>query len=61
MDIEKTKSYSKEDTPYREFLIKLSKIKDRLFTEEGRRIAEERHEYMGDFFKRINREIKGEI
>jgi len=61
VDIEKTKSYSKEDTPYREFLIKLSKIKDRLFTEEGRRIAEERHEYMGDFFKRINREIKGEI
>jgi len=61
VDIEKTESYSKEDTPYREFLIKLSKIKDRLFTEEGRRIAEERHGYMEDFFKRLNKEIKGEI
>jgi len=61
VDVDKTEAYSKEDTPYREFLIKLSKIKDRLFTEEGKKIAEERHEYMEDFFKRINREIKGEI
>jgi len=61
VDIEKTSSYSKEDTAYREFLIKLSKIRERLFTLEGKKIAEERHRYMEDFFKRLNREIKGEI
>jgi len=61
VDIEKTESYSKEDTPYREFLIKLNKIKEKLFTEEGRRIAEERHRYMEDFFKRLTGEVRGEI
>lgn len=57
--IEKTKPYTKEDTAYREFLVKLSKIKDRMFTTEGRRIARERHAFMVEFFNRLNRETAG--
>lgn len=61
VDIEKTKSYTEEDTAYREFTVKLKKIKDRMLTEEGRRMAEERHKYMVDFFDRLNKEVEGEI
>jgi uncharacterized protein len=34
VDIEKTKPYSKDDTAYREFLVKLNKIKDKMQTAE---------------------------
>ena len=61
VDIENTKSYSEEDTAYREYLIKLQFIKDNLLTIEGRRIAEGRHKFMVEFFERINREVDGEI
>ncbi len=37
---------TEEDTGYREFKLKLSKIKERMLTAEGRRIAEERHAFM---------------
>jgi len=59
--IEKTKPYTIEDTAYREFSIKLKKIKDRMFTKEGKRLAEERHNYMVFFFKRSQKEIRGEM
>lgn len=61
VDISKTKAYSKEDTPYREFMLKLRYNKDKMLTSEGRRIAEKRHEFMADFFNRINGEVDGEI
>lgn len=61
LDIENTKSYSKEDTAYREFKVKLEKIKDRIYTEEGKRIARERHDFMISFFERLERESKGTI
>jgi len=61
IDLENTYEYSKEDTAYREFLIKLSKIKDKMLTSEGKKIAEERHNYMVEFFKRINEEVDGLI
>lgn len=61
VDIENTESYTKEDTAYREFYHKLKKVKDRLFTEEGKRIAKERHKFMEDFFERIDKEIAGEV
>jgi uncharacterized protein len=57
----KGKDYSVEDTPLREFLIKLSKIKDRCLTDTGREMAKSRHIFMEDFFKRINKEFTGEI
>jgi uncharacterized protein len=59
IDVEKTKPYTKDDTAYREFLVKLRHIKDRMTTAEGRRIARERHAFMEEFFTRLNRETTG--
>jgi len=59
VDILESKSYSKEDTAYREFKFKMSKIKDRMLTPEGKRLAEERHVFMEVFFERLERETKG--
>jgi uncharacterized protein len=59
VDILDCKPYSKEDTAYREFKFKMSKIKDRMLTPEGRRLAEERHVFMEVFFERLERETKG--
>lgn len=53
-------AYSKEDTGYREFCVKLVKIKDRMLTNEGRRLAAGRHAFMVAFFKRFLQEYKGE-
>jgi uncharacterized protein len=61
IEVEKTTAYSKEDTAYREFIVKLSKIKDRMLTQEGKRIAEERHIFMVNFFNRLNKEVEGEL
>jgi uncharacterized protein len=46
-------------TPFHEFVVKLSQLKDRLFTSTGRAIAEERHAYMVDFFERMDAEVAG--
>jgi uncharacterized protein len=48
-------------TPYHEFLFKLSRIKDRLYTPTARGIAAERHEYLAGFFERLAREVTGEL
>ncbi len=61
LDIESSESYTKQDTAYREFKVKLEKIKDRIYTSEGKRIARERHEFMVAFFNRLNKEAEGEI
>ncbi len=61
VDLSETEPYSQEDTAWREFKLKLSKIKDRMLTEEGRRLAEERYRFMELFFDRLNREVKGEL
>jgi uncharacterized protein len=59
IDINKTRPYTKEDTAYREFKIKLSKVKDRMLTQEGKRIAKNRHKFMVKFFNRLNKEVEG--
>ncbi|MDH3392428.1 MAG: HD domain-containing protein [Desulfobulbaceae bacterium] len=56
-DISDTESYSVEDTAYREFKVKLCKVKDRMLTPVGKRLAEERHAFMEVFFERLEREI----
>jgi len=58
-DVENTLSYSIDDTAYREFKVKMSKIKDRMLTPEGKRLAKERHAFMEIFFERLEREIRG--
>jgi uncharacterized protein len=59
MDPREAKAYSREDTGYREYKVKLSKIKDRMLTAEGRRMAEERHAFMEAFFERFLKEHEG--
>lgn len=45
---------------YHEFLFKLVRLKDRLYTPSARLIAEERHRFMVRFFERLGEEIDGE-
>jgi uncharacterized protein len=61
LDIHNTESYTKSDTAYREFKVKLEKIKGRIYTPEGKRIAEERHDFMVSFFDRLEKEAAGDI
>jgi uncharacterized protein len=56
---EDTLSYSREDTGFREFKLKLWKIRERMLTPEGRRIAKERHAFMELFFRRFFEEYEG--
>lgn len=46
---------------YHEFVFKLSKIKNRLFTPTARAIAEQRHRYLQEFFERLQAEWIGEL
>ncbi len=61
IDVRRTKPYTRDDTAYREFLVKLGRVKDRIFTREGRRIAAERHRFMVAYFDRLNRETDGTL
>lgn len=45
---------------YHEFIFKLSKVKDRLFTPTARLIAEARHAYLVDFFNELQAELTGD-
>lgn len=56
---EESEPYSRNDTGHREFSIKLSKIKDRMLTAEGRRMARDRHAFMVAFFERFLEELEG--
>jgi uncharacterized protein len=60
-DIDKTKPYTKEDTAYREYMVKLKKVKERMLTDGGKHIAEERHKFMVEFFDRLNNEVDGNL
>ncbi len=44
---------------YHEYLFKLSKLKDRLYTPAARRIAEGRHQAMAQFFAELAEELDG--
>jgi uncharacterized protein len=59
LDAENTRPYSVDDTGYREFKVKLCKIKDRMLTAEGRKWARERHAFMDEFFNRFLAEYEG--
>lgn len=47
-------------TPYHEHLYKLCKLKNRLYTDSGRAIAEGRHQYLEKFFIQLQAELKSE-
>lgn len=57
--IEDAAPYSKDDTGYREYVVKLSQVKDRMLTREGKRWAENRHTFMKSFFERFLDEYNG--
>ena len=46
--------YSREDTAYREYLVKLRHIEERMTTDSGRRHAQDRSAFMHEFFRRMN-------
>jgi uncharacterized protein len=52
-------SYSREDSAYREYLVKLRKIRERMLTDAGRQLAEKRHAFMVAFFEELNEECFG--
>jgi len=51
---------AEEHTAIKEFAVKLSRVKDTLFTETARAIAQERHTFMVQFFQQMAAEIAGE-
>lgn len=59
INIEDARPYSENDTGYREYRLKLRKIKHRMLTDEGRKLADERHQFMVEFFKRFINEYNG--
>lgn len=61
INIEKTEEYTKEDTAYREFMVKLRHVKDRMLTKKGRKMAEDRHKFMINFFDRLDKEFDGDL
>ncbi len=61
LDLKKARSYSRDDTGFREFKVKLVKIKERIQTQTGKKIAHDRHLFMKDFFKRFQDEYEGRL
>ena len=59
IDPASTDSYSTEDTAYREFQVKMSRVHNQMLTPIGRQLARRRHEFMEMFFAELNREIYG--
>ena len=55
--------FNRNKRRYREkdFRESLSNIKDRILTATAKNIAVERHQFMIDFFDRINAECKGNL
>ena len=51
--------YSYQDTAYREYLVKLSKVHERMLTPQGRETALYYTEFMKKFFNEMNLQIKG--
>jgi uncharacterized protein len=60
VNVAKAPAYSVHDTGYREYIVKLCKIKGRILTSAGRALADERHRFMTAFFERFLQEYEGE-
>lgn len=56
LDHATTTPYSLEDTAYREFRIKMSRVRSQMLTPVGREMAEVRHAFMQTFFDQLTRE-----
>ena len=64
-ELSRSKDAGRQDspshTPVHEFAFKLSRIRDSLFTDTARQIADERHRFMAEFFARLEAEVKGQL
>ncbi len=49
-------AYSKEDSAYREYLVKLRYLPEKMLTESGRKLAAERAAFMDAFFRQLEME-----
>jgi uncharacterized protein len=58
--VEGQKEPGEAHSAYHEFLFKLSRIKERLFTQTARTLAEDRHRYLQDYFDQLRMEFDGE-
>lgn len=52
-------SFTKEDSALLEYYYKLKKVKSKMLTKTGKKIAAGRHDYMVGFFRRFEKEIRG--
>lgn len=59
LDPTQTMPYSLEDTAYREFRVKMSRVRTHMLTSVGREMAEQRHAFMQTFFDQLTRETGG--
>ncbi len=53
--------HNSDHTPVAEFTVKLSRLRDRFHTPTARRLADERHDYMVEFFDRLRAEVAGTL
>ena len=51
---------STQHTAVHEYIVKLSKIKDRMQTPTGKHLAQQRHDFMVKFYEQLAREVKSE-
>ena len=49
-------SYGREDSAYREYLVKLRHLPEGMLTASGRRVARERDLFMQEFFQELDKE-----
>jgi len=57
VDIENTEEHWPEDTAFREYLVKLIKVKDKLFTKTAKKMASKKQKIMVEFFDNMNEEV----
>jgi uncharacterized protein len=61
IDVTLAEPYSRNDTGYREYLVKLCQIRDRVLTATGKDLARSRHTFMESFFDRFLQEYQGRM
>lgn len=61
VNFDKSAEYTIDDTAYREYMVKLRYVKDKIITNEGKKIAAGRHDFQEHFFERLNKEVDGEV
>jgi uncharacterized protein len=54
------KEIGEPHSSYHEFLFKLRKVKDRMFTRTGKILADARHAYLVEFYTQLQAEVRGE-